>query len=63
MLLEVRWETKHPFLVSAEILGFLSIFKNSQASSPFEARTPPASRGVKGCEAPCPDEAGNEDFL
>ena len=36
-LLEVRWETKRPFLVSTEILGFLSIFKKSQASSSFEA--------------------------
>ena len=36
MLLEVRWETKHPFLVSTEILGFLSIFKKSKASAPFE---------------------------
>ena len=31
----MRWETKHPFLASTEILGFLSIFKKSQASSPF----------------------------
>ena len=37
MLLEVRWETKRPFLVSTEILGFLSIFKKCQASAPFEA--------------------------
>ena len=37
MLLEVRWQTKRPFLVSTEILGFLSIFKKSQASAPFEA--------------------------
>ena len=37
MLLEVRWETKRPFLVSTEILEFPSIFKNSQASAPFEA--------------------------
>ena len=37
MLLEVRQETKAHFLVGAVILGFLSIFKNSQASSPFEA--------------------------
>ena len=37
MLLEVRWETKLPFLVSTEILGFLSIFKKNQASAPFEA--------------------------
>ena len=35
--LEVRWETMHTFLVSRDILGFLSIFKKSQASSPFEA--------------------------
>ena len=36
-ILEVRWDTKRPFLVSTEILGFLSIFKKSQPSSPFEA--------------------------
>ena len=35
-LLEVIWETKHPFLVSTEILGFLSIFKKSQALPPFD---------------------------
>ena len=29
MLLEVRWETKCPFVVSTEILGFLTIFKKS----------------------------------
>ena len=33
----MRQETKSHFLVGKEILGFLSIFKNSQASSPFEA--------------------------
>ena len=37
MLLEVRQETKAHFLVSTEILGFLSIFKKRQASSPCEA--------------------------
>ena len=37
MLLEVRWETKRPFLVSTEILVSLSVFKKSQASAPFEA--------------------------
>ena len=37
MLLEVRWETKCPFLVSTLILGFLSILKKSLASAPFEA--------------------------
>ena len=36
-LLEVRQETKFPFLVSTVILGFLSIFKKNQAPSPFEA--------------------------
>ena len=35
-LMEVRWETKDPFLVSIEILGFLSIFKKGQASATFE---------------------------
>ena len=37
MLLEVRQETKAHFLVGTVILGFLSIFKNSKASSPFES--------------------------
>ena len=37
MLLKVRQETDGPFLVATVILGFLSIFKKSQASSPFEA--------------------------
>ena len=36
MLLEVRKETKAHFLVGTVILGFLSIFKKSQALSPFE---------------------------
>ena len=36
MLLEVRWETKRPFLVSTEILGFLLIFKKCQASAPLK---------------------------
>ena len=33
----MRQEAKAHFLVGTVILGFLSIFKNSQASSPFEA--------------------------
>ena len=37
MLLDVRRETEGPFLVAIEILGYLSISKKSQASSPFEA--------------------------
>ena len=36
-LLEVRQETKVHFLVGTVILGYLSIFKKSQVSSPFEA--------------------------
>ena len=47
MLLEVRWETKRLFLVSTEILGFLSIFKKSQASTPFEALN---SVGLSTCQ-------------
>ena len=47
MIMEVRWETKRPFLVFTEILGFLSIFKRSQASSPFEALN---SAGLSRCQ-------------
>ena len=36
MLLQVRQETEIHFLVGTVILGFLSIFKKSQALSPFE---------------------------
>ena len=35
--LEVKQETEVHFLVGTLILGFLSIFKKSKASSPFEA--------------------------
>ena len=37
MLLDVGRETKRHLLVFTVILVFLSIFSNSQASSPFEA--------------------------
>ena len=37
MHLEVKQETEVHFLVRTMILGFLSIFKKSQATSPFEA--------------------------
>ena len=37
MLLEVRQETEFSFLVATVILGLLSVFNKSQASSPFEA--------------------------
>ena len=33
----MRHETQGPSLVATVILGFLTIFKKSQASSPFEA--------------------------
>ena len=59
----VRWETIHPFLVSTEILGFLSIFKESQALAPFEALNSVGLSGVKGCEATFLDEAGTKGFL
>ena len=36
MLLQVKQETEVHFLVCTVILGFLSIFKKSQASSPYE---------------------------
>ena len=36
-LLEVSREAKRPLLVGTVILVFLSIFRKSQASSPFEA--------------------------
>ena len=36
-LLDVRWETQNPFLLATVILGFLSVFNKSQASSTFEA--------------------------
>ena len=35
--LKVKRETQSPFPVATGILGFLSIYKKSQASSPFEA--------------------------
>ena len=45
-LLEVRQETEVQFLVGTVILGFLSIFKKSQALSPYEAlRSVCLSRG------------------
>ena len=37
MLLEVKWEFRSLFLFDTVILGFLTILKNCQASSTFEA--------------------------
>ena len=46
-LLEVRWEKILPFLVSTEILVFLSIYKKSQALAPFEILN---SVGLSKCQ-------------
>ena len=46
--LELRRETQDPFPVATVIFGFLSIFKRSQALSPFEAFNPCTSWTVKG---------------
>ena len=62
-LLKVRQETKVHFLVGTVILGFLSIFKISQASSPYEALDSMPLEGSKGYEAPCPDEEDTYGFL
>ena len=62
MLLAVRQGPEVHFLVGTVIMGFLSIFKTSQASSPYEAMNSVASRGSKGCEAPCRDEADTYAF-
>ena len=37
MLLEVEWEFRSLFLFDTVILGFLTILKNCQSSSKFEA--------------------------
>ena len=47
MLLEVRRHTQCPFPVATVMLGFLSIFKRSQALSPFEPLNSAYLRGVK----------------
>ena len=51
----MRQETKIHFLVSTVILGFLSIFKKSQASSPYEALNSVClSRGHRDVRPPVP---------
>ena len=47
MIQQVMWETKRPFLVSTEILGFLSIFKKCLTSAPDEALN---SVGLSRCQ-------------
>ena len=52
-LLELRQETKVHFLLITLILGFLSIFKKSQASSPYEAlNSIYLSRGQRDVKTP-----------
>ena len=51
-LLEVRQETEDHLIVATVILGFLSIFRKSQASSPFEAWNSVCLSGVKGMSFP-----------
>ena len=58
MLLEVRWETKRPFVVSRKIEIPIN-FQEESGLVTFEALNSTSLRGVKRCEAPCPDEAGN----
>ena len=62
MLLEVRWETNRPFLVTTEILGFLSSFKKSQSSAPLEALNSVASRGIKNVNTPVQMRLGPRAF-
>ena len=53
MLLEERQETEDHFLVGTVVLGFLSFFKNSQASSPYEAlKSVCLSRGQRDVRPP-----------
>ena len=47
MTLEVRCDTNYPFPFATVILGFLSIFKRGQASSPFEALS---SKCLSSCQ-------------
>ena len=46
--LELKWDTQGPSSVALAILGFLSIFKGSQSSSPFEALN---SAGLSSCQS------------
>ena len=52
-LLEVRQETEVHFLVGTVILGFLSVSKESQASSPYESlNSVTHSRGQRDVRPP-----------
>ena len=63
MLLEVSWKTIRPFLVSTVILGFLSIFKKSQALALYEALNSVfLSRGQKDVRPPVQMRLGPRAF-
>ena len=64
MLLEMRSDTEDHFLFDTVILGLLTIFKNCQALSPFEAvnSTWPLELSM-GCEAPFGNEVETYGFL
>ena len=59
MLLEVRRETQSPIPVATGIFGFLSIFKRSQASSPFKALNPACFLRCQVISGLFQDEVGN----
>ena len=62
-LLEVRQETELHFLVDTVILGFLSIFKKSQASSPYQALNSVClSRGQRDVRPPVQMSLGPRAF-
>ena len=64
MLLEFRQETKAKFLVGTVIFGFLSLFKKSQASSPFVALNSVCLLKYQSdVIPPYPDEVENYGFL
>ena len=56
-LLEVKWESRSLFLFDTVILGLLSIFTKSQASSHFEAlnaaQLSKSSHKMNRCMNPC----------
>ena len=63
MLLDVRREAQGSFVVATVILGFLSIFNKSQASSPFEALNSAClSRGQREVRPPVQMSRGTRSF-
>ena len=63
MLLYMKRETVPPFLVGTVILGYLSIFKKSQTSSPFEALNSTClSRCQRDVRPPVQMRRGPRDF-